>query len=178
MQEEAGMKDSVLEALLDSYGRNNTILLNLLGALPEGGMDAKAMEGSPSVSVQFSHLHQTRLFWLSQTAPEFAEGLSPLFGKDGQDGRAEPDPERIEQALNQSASAVCEAVKARLHTGRAMKGKNAAYDHPILLLQHLLWHEGYHVGQIKLALKAVGHTMSEETEEKAIWGLWRTETWA
>jgi hypothetical protein len=30
------------------------------------------------------------------------------------------------------------------------------YDHPILLLQHMLWHEGYHHGQIKLALKLAG----------------------
>jgi hypothetical protein len=28
------------------------------------------------------------------------------------------------------------------------------YDHPILLLQHMLWHEGYHHGQISLALTA------------------------
>jgi hypothetical protein len=29
---------------------------------------------------------------------------------------------------------------------------NLHYDHPILLLQHMLWHEGYHHGQMKLAL--------------------------
>lgn len=28
---------SLLEPLLDSWDRNNTIMLNLLGALPEGG---------------------------------------------------------------------------------------------------------------------------------------------
>jgi hypothetical protein len=27
------------------------------------------------------------------------------------------------------------------------------YDHPILFLQHMIWHEGYHHGQMKLALK-------------------------
>ena len=30
------------------------------------------------------------------------------------------------------------------------------YDHPILLMQHMVWHEGYHHGQIKLALKLAG----------------------
>jgi hypothetical protein len=39
----------LLEALLDSWDRNNTILLNLLRALPEGGLEARAMEGSPSI---------------------------------------------------------------------------------------------------------------------------------
>ncbi|MER3556329.1 MAG: damage-inducible protein DinB, partial [Meiothermus sp.] len=62
--------ESVLEALLDSYHRGNTILLNLLRALPENGLDAKAMEGSTSVAQMFSHIHQMRLFWLTQTAPE------------------------------------------------------------------------------------------------------------
>ncbi|GEM86879.1 DinB family protein [Meiothermus granaticius] len=56
---------TLIEALLDSYNRNNIILLNLLHALPEGGLEAKAMEGSPSVAAMFSHIHQTRLFWLT-----------------------------------------------------------------------------------------------------------------
>jgi methionine salvage enolase-phosphatase E1 len=30
------------------------------------------------------------------------------------------------------------------------------FDHPILFLQQMIWHEGYHHGQIKLALKAAG----------------------
>ncbi len=32
---------SLLEALLDSWDRNNAILLNLLRALPEGGLEAR-----------------------------------------------------------------------------------------------------------------------------------------
>jgi hypothetical protein len=41
------------------------------------------------------------------------------------------------------------AVKCRVEAGRDM---NLHYDHPILLIQHMLWHEGYHHGQMKLAL--------------------------
>jgi len=36
------------------------------------------------------------------------------------------------------------------------------YDHPILFLQHMIWHEGYHHGQIKLALKLMGHTLTDK----------------
>jgi hypothetical protein len=43
----------LLEALLDSWDRNNTILINLLRAIPEGGLEASAMDGSPSVSEMF-----------------------------------------------------------------------------------------------------------------------------
>ncbi|GEM84655.1 MULTISPECIES: DinB family protein [Meiothermus] len=171
------MNDSILEALLDSYARNNAILLNLLQALPEGGLDAQVLEGSPSIAQQYAHMQQTRLFWLGQVAPEFATGMNQLFRQAGEEWVAERETACIEQALNQSAHAVCEAVRDRLHTGQAMQGPHASYDHPILLLQHLLWHEGYHVGQIKLALKATGYSMPEEVEEKAIWSQWRTEVW-
>ena len=43
----------LLDALLDSWDRNNTIMLNLLRALPEGGLEVKAIESSPSVAQQF-----------------------------------------------------------------------------------------------------------------------------
>jgi uncharacterized damage-inducible protein DinB len=167
--------DSLLEALLDSWNRNNTILLNLLRALPDGGLEARAMEGSPTIAVQFSHLHSTRLFFLSQTAPEFAKDLSQLFHQDGENRMAERDPERIARALEDSARAVGEAVKNAVVTGQDMKGTNVAYDHPILLLQHMLWHEGYHVGQMMLALKAMDRPMPDEQAEPLIWDVWRRE---
>lgn len=171
------MNQDLLEALIDSYNRNNTILLNLLRVLPEGGMETKAMEGSPSVAVMFSHIHQTRLSWLSLTAPEFTENLTSLFCQEGENRLPEYDKERVAVALNESAKAIGEAVKSRLETGQAMKGKNVTYDHPILLLQHMFWHEGYHVGQMKLAFKTIGYVMSDEEEEKNIWSLWRLEVW-
>ena len=36
------------------------------------------------------------------------------------------------------------------------------YDHPLLMLQHLIWHEGYHHGQIKLTLKMAGRPFDDE----------------
>lgn len=172
------MDDAIVQAVLESYKRNNAILINLLQAIPEGGLEARALPGSPSVAEQFSHIHQTRLFWLDQVAPDFATGLTQLSRNDGEPLLLEGEPTRIVQALNHSCRAVCDAVLDRLQTGQAMEGPNARYDHPILFLQHMLWHEGYHVGQIKLALKAFGYTMPEEVEEKAIWSLWRTEFWS
>jgi hypothetical protein len=52
----------LLEALLDSWDRNNTIRLNLLRALPEGGLEAKAMEGSPSRKTQ-EPASEGRCYW-------------------------------------------------------------------------------------------------------------------
>jgi uncharacterized damage-inducible protein DinB len=166
---------NLLEAVLDSWNRNNTILLNLLHALPEGGLEARAMEGSWSIAVQFSHIHATRQFFLSRTAPEIAKDVENLFRQDGDQWLAERDPKRIAHGLTDSARAVRDAVKNHIETGQAMKGANVAYDHPILLLQHLIWHEGYHVGQMMLALKAMGRPMTDQQAEPVIWGVWRHE---
>jgi hypothetical protein len=52
----------LLEAVLDSWDRNNTIMLNLLRALPDGGLDVKAIESSPSVAQQFMQFTMSGLF--------------------------------------------------------------------------------------------------------------------
>src|SRR6202163_1123788 len=118
----------LLEALLDSWDRNNPILVNLLRALPERGLEARAMEGSPSIAELFSHIHFVRLVFVFEDAPEFASSLPE------EEWVAERDPGRIAQMLNDSAKAVRDAVKCRVEAGRDM---NLHYDHPILLLQHM-----------------------------------------
>jgi uncharacterized damage-inducible protein DinB len=168
---------SLLEALLDSWDRNNTILINLLRALPEGGLEVRAMETSWPIAVQFSHIHATRLFFVSQTALEFGKDVPELFRQDGEDLLAERNPERITHGLKESAKAVRDAVKNRLDAGRELKGTNVAYDHPILLLQHQLWHEAYHVGQMILALKATGRPMTDEQVAQITGDIWRHEEW-
>jgi uncharacterized damage-inducible protein DinB len=157
----------LLEALLDSWARNNTILLNLLRALPEGGLEARAMDGSPSIAELFTHIHYVRLVLVFEDAPEFARELPK------KEWLAELDPGRIATMLNDSAKAVRDAVKGRVEAGRDM---NLHYDHPILLLQHMLWHEGYHHGQMKLALKLVGRPMTNEEAGPVTWGLWMRKT--
>jgi hypothetical protein len=49
--------NNLLDVILDSWGRNNHILVNLLRALPEGGLGARIMPGSPSVAEMFTHIH-------------------------------------------------------------------------------------------------------------------------
>jgi uncharacterized damage-inducible protein DinB len=153
----------LLEALLDSWDRNTTILLNLLRGLPEGGLEARAMESSPSIAELFTHIHYVRLVFISEDAPEFARDLPEQEWVD------ERDPGRIAQMLNNSAKVVRDAVKSRVEAGQDM---NLHYNHPILLLQHMLWHEGYHHGQMKLALKATGRPMTDEEAGPVTWDVW------
>ena len=153
----------LLESLLESWDRNNTILVNLLRVLPEGGLEARAMEGSPSVAELLMHIHYVRLVFVSEDAPEFARNLP------GEEWVAERDQGRLAQMLNESARAVRDAVKSRVEAARDME---LHYDHPILLLQHMLWHEGYHHGQMKLALKLAGRPMTDKDAGPLTWGVW------
>jgi uncharacterized damage-inducible protein DinB len=153
----------LLDALLDSWDRNNTILLNLLRAIPEGGLETKAMEGSPSIAELFTHIHYVRLVFVVEDAPEFAGSVPE------DEWVVERDRGRIAEMLSHSARAVRDAVGGRVEAGRDM---DLHYDHPILLLQHMLWHEGYHHGQMKLALKVAGRSMTDEEAGPLTWGVW------
>ena len=165
------MTQSLLSAVLDSWQRNNRIVRNVLNVLPEDGLTYVAMEGSPSVAELFYHIHDVRYFFVSQTAPEFSQNIPEFFKAE-----VTHDIHRITTMLNQSASAVHDAVKSRLESGQDLAGKNVRYDHPVLLLQHMLWHEGYHVGQMKIALKRSGFVLNDEQEMTGIWNVWRHES--
>jgi uncharacterized damage-inducible protein DinB len=153
--------------LLDSWDRNNRILVNLLGLIPPGGLEVRAAEDSPTVGQMFTHFHYVRLIFLTEDAPDFARPLP-----DGE-WKTERDSGRIAQMLNESAQAVSEAVKNRIATQRAME---MHYDHPILFLQHMMWHEGYHHGQIKLALKLAGRPISDDDAGPLTWDVWMDKT--
>ena len=121
------------------------------------------MDDSPSIAEMFTHIHYVRLVFLSEDAPEFAGNLPE------KEWAGERDPVRIAQMLNDSARLVRDAVNTRVAAGRDM---DLHYDHPILLLQHMIWHEGYHHGQIKLALKVAGRPIANKEAGPVTWRVW------
>lgn len=157
----------LMDALLDSWDRNNTILVNLLRAIPKAGLEARAMQGSPSIAELFGHIHYVRVVFVSEDVPELAVAVP------SEEWVADPDLVRMAQLLNNSAKAVRDAVKSRVEARQDM---DIHYDHPILLLQHMIWHEGYHHGQIKLILKLSGHQMSNEEAGPLTWRVWMNKT--
>ena len=154
----AAPDQDLLEALLDSWDRNNTILVSLVRAVPADRLGTRATEGSPSIAELFGHIHYVRLVFVLEDTPEFARDMPK------QEWAAERDSSRMAQLLDESAKAVRDAVKSRLEAGREM---DLHYDHPILLLQHMIWHEGYHHGQIKLALKLAGHPITNSKQDQS-----------
>ncbi len=153
---------NLLALLLDSWDRSNRILVNLLRALPPGGLQVRAMDSSPSVAQMFTHMHFVRLIFLSEDAPDFALPLPQ------REWLEEADAARIVEELGRSAAAVRTAVQTFIESGRDMAEH---YDHPLYFLQHMIWHEGYHHGQIKLALKINGMAFDDEQIGPLTWDL-------
>ncbi|MBV8832250.1 MAG: damage-inducible protein DinB, partial [Acidobacteriaceae bacterium] len=81
----------------------------------------------------------------------------------------ELDVNRLAEELDRSAAAVRKAVRTLIASGSQTK---MHYDHPLLFLQHIIWHEGYHHGQIKLALKAGGPAFDDEVIGRITWDVW------
>ena len=160
----AAQDQRLLHALLDSWDRSNTVLLNLLGAIPDGGLEARAMEGSPTVSQMFTHMHHERMVSVLENVPECA-GTVPEV-----EWSAERDASRIAQMLQESAQRVRDAVQGRAEADRPL---DRGFPHPIHLLQFLIFHEGYHHGQIKLALKAAGCPIADADAGPLTWDVWR-----
>jgi uncharacterized damage-inducible protein DinB len=125
------------------------------------------MESSPSIAELFTHIHYVRLVFVFEDAPEFARDPPK------EEWVVERDRGRIAQMLNDSAMAVRDAVNGRLQAGRNL---DLHYDHPILLLQHMIWHEGYHHGQIKLVLKLTGHPITDDQAGPVTWSVWMDKT--
>ena len=66
------------EALLETWQIHNRINLYLLNAVAEEHLQDKAANKGRTVGEQFAHLHNVRLMWLQQAAPELLEGLAKL----------------------------------------------------------------------------------------------------
>lgn len=150
-------------ALLDSWHRSNAILVNMLGALDDEDMALRAHDDSPTVGALFAHMHYVRLVFVSEDVPEVAV---PVPADEWTAGLARPE---LADRLRASARVVADAVASRLQSGRAM---DRHYDHPLLLIQHMIWHEGNHLGQIKLALKRAGRPMPDSVAGPLTWRVW------
>lgn len=150
--------DTLREQLLDTWRIHARINLYLLEAIaPEALGDVGATKGR-SVGESFAHLHNVRLMWLKEAAPELLEGVAKL------EKGATLDHATLKAALEASAGAV-EAMLARALEAGKVRGFR---PHPAAFLGYLVSHESHHRGQIAVALKGSGHALGKKTA----FGLW------
>lgn len=159
--------DALLDVLLNAWERNASIVVNLLDAVPENDLGARATEGGPTVAQLFSHIHSVRLAFVQENAPEIGAREPEVEWDDVRDRKV------LAARLESSARSVRDAVVGRLESGKPL---DRHFDHPILLFQMLTWHEGYHHGQIKLALKASGRALDDREIGRGTWGVWIRKT--
>lgn len=158
--------------LLESWQRVNTILLKIVDSLTPEQLELKVGEDEMNIAEHLAHINQTRKFWLSRVSPPSVEGVEILWEKISEnDYKAERDTARIKRILTDTSNRLVSGLTEQLQDPQPVGG----YDHPIFFLQHMVWHEGWHVSSIMYALRSHGHEASDEWEEANLWGVWRTE---
>jgi hypothetical protein len=101
---------------------------------------------------------------VAENAPEYAGPVpSEEWGNEG-------DPGRLAELLRESAARVRSAVSGRVRANRPL---DRDFAHPIQLFVFLTFHEGYHHGQIKSALKSAGCPIADADAGPLIWDVWR-----
>lgn len=161
------------EQLLESWNRQGRILDSIAGLVTDELKDKRPDPDGMPIYEQFAHIHNTRRFWLSKTSPEHLEGYGRSYVQVSEDEwQPLQDMGELRSLLKSSGQAVGEATQKAIGAGVTQFG---GYDHPVLFLQHMLWHEGYHFALILLALRLAGAEPAEEWEEENVWGQWRVE---
>lgn len=158
------------DAIVESWERQSRCLQNLAGLITHELLDAKPSGDGWTVAYHLCHVHECRMYWLYRASGEKNPDLEDLYHQVGDDWFPSGDIDLNRDQLAKSEAAVKAYIEVSLSSDRQDAGP---YDHPILYLQHMVWHEGYHYALLNLALRLAGHEPTEEWEDENIWGLWR-----
>jgi uncharacterized damage-inducible protein DinB len=150
------MEDKQFLEAWDIHNRVNLFLLDAIDA--QHLTDAAASKGR-NVGEQFAHLHNVRLMWLNQAAPELIGKLKKIEKEDA------TDKQLLRQSIVDSGQAMNLLLTKGIEAGGKIKGFK---PHVAAFLGYLISHESHHRGQIALSLKQSGHPLSK----KVSFGLW------
>ena len=144
--------------LLDTWAIHARIVGYLLDAIPAEALAGVSASKGRGVGEQFAHLHNVRLMWLKEAAPELLEGLAKVEKSQANDKAG------LRAALDASAAAIGELVRRALAGGRVKGFK----PHPTAFVGYLIAHENYHHGEIGIVLAQSGYPL----DKKTAFGLW------
>jgi len=108
--------------------------VNLLTPCRRGGLEARAMEGSPSIAEVLTHIHYVRIVFVLEDTPEFTRRPAE------EEWRPNETLIAIAQMLNE-APRLCETRKNGVED---RPGIETSTTHQIPCSSHMIWHEGYH----------------------------------
>jgi uncharacterized damage-inducible protein DinB len=147
--------DSELE---QTWRIHERIVRYVLDAVEPAALTGTADLGGRSVGEQFAHLHQVRLMWLQEAAPDLRDGLEKVAEEESGDKARRAD------ALVASGEAVARLVLRGLDAGRVKGFK----PHPTAFVGYLVAHESYHQGDIGVRLTRLGQPLPR----KVAYGMW------
>jgi uncharacterized damage-inducible protein DinB len=145
--------------IAETWEINNRIGLYVLNAIaPEFLNDVSASKGR-TVGEQFAHIHNVRLMWLKQSAPELFQTQTKIEKEQA------GDKELLRASLESSGEAVKKLFEQSLANGGKVKGFK---PHATAFLGYLISHESHHRSQIILTLKQSDHPL----DKKILFGIW------
>lgn len=160
----------VTEALLDSWRRQCRIVDNVASRFTPELLQAKPAPSGRDCAYHLAHIAEVRLGWLANAIGQDVPDAPRLFWQEGDAWAWSHDLEFLRGALKFSEEAAAAWVEKALADGTQKAGN---YDHPVLYLQHMVWHDGWHVGLLMLALRLAGAEPEESWEDENVWDLWR-----
>ncbi|HEX8395253.1 MAG TPA: DinB family protein [Longimicrobium sp.] len=149
---------ALADQILETWRIHARINQYLLAAIAPDALPLQGLTRGRTVAEQFAHIHNVRLMWIREGAPDLLAGLQKL------EKGAALDADTLRAALDASAAAVETMLAAALESGKLRGFK----PHPTAFLGYLISHESHHRGQIAVALKGADHPLDKKTG----FGLW------
>jgi uncharacterized damage-inducible protein DinB len=145
--------------LLETWQINNRVNLYLLDAIAPENLSAALSSKGRSAGEQFAHVHNVRLMWLKQAAPELLESGAKIEKENAL------YKDLLKNSLEKSSELIGEMLVKAIESGGKVKGFK---PHATAFLGYLISHEAHHRSQIILALKQAGKPL----EKKILFGIW------
>ena len=148
------------EQIIETWHINNRVNIMLIDVISNEGLECTlSKRGGRNVALQFTHLHNLRLWRLERFAKEWMIGQTRI----DREGRI--DMALLKKRLCESADAIAGWMEQGIDAGGKIKGFKTGV---IPMLGYMISHEAHHRGNILLSLKQCGHPVPKEIRD----GIW------
>ncbi|MBC8063862.1 MAG: DinB family protein [Chlorobia bacterium] len=161
----------IIQTFVESWDRQCACLNSVAELITEENKHVTPSADGWPLYHQLAHVHLVRLEWFKKASNNPDLDIKHFFREEGDRWVPSDDLPVLKAALIHLGEVISAWLPGALAEGKPSGG----YDHPAFFMQHQIWHEGWHIGLILLALRLNGEEPAEEWEEAKLWGRWRVE---